>query len=121
MNTQKEIRKLQLINYISFFLIIMLVGALTNCYALTANDGRMPVHTDKYYIDGTYHCSYQEKEEVKMYWTTDIIPLFGRSFWSIGDALIIFGAIMNVVFCSKFILLGRKKKRKAKGLNSSGS
>ena len=113
MNTQKEIKKLKYIIYSIFFIVIMLVGALTNCYALTTNGGRMPVQTDKYYIDETYHFAYKDKEEVKMYWTTDIIPLFGRSFWSIGDVFIISGSIMNIVFCSKLILLGRKgKKRK---------
>ena len=116
MNIEKEITHLKYRHYLVLFLVVMCIGGLVNVLAIALNGGRMPVLTDERLISEEYHFPFTDKNEVKGFYYTDLIPFFGHSYWSFGDALIIFGVIMNIIYSVKLLRLKDKGKKKKQNL-----
>lgn len=74
-----------------FFVLIFLVGGLSNLFVVNSNENKMPV---KYFysFQGEKHFSYIEKDEVKFWYLSDVFELSNFIF-SIGDFFLFLGLI----------------------------
>src|SRR3972149_3653203 len=86
---------------LSFLLNLAQLGAVLNLTALYNNGGKMPVLTESKYSNPT-HFSYQDKDEIELWFLTDIISI-RNSVFSIGDFLIIFSGITISYYSVIFI------------------
>lgn len=87
---------------------ILMMGMVFNFYAITSNDGRMPVESN-YGFDTERHFSFQNKDEVKFYYLTDIIKL-PFTIVSIGDIIIVIGlGLMTIIVIH---MSNHRKKKK---------
>jgi len=79
-------------------LLIMFLGGSLNQFVVYKNNGKMPVKTIliplKY--DAT-HSAYLNKENVKLWWATDIFHGF-KSIYSLGDVVVWFGVFWFYLF-----------------------
>jgi len=78
--------------------ILILIGILSNLFALSFNNLRMPVKLkdNKYNIEDKIHKIIKPNEKVKFYYLTDIIRI-KHFIFSIGDILIWLGAIIVII------------------------
>jgi heme/copper-type cytochrome/quinol oxidase subunit 1 len=95
-------------------MIILLVGAILNCFAIAVNGGRMPVYTSDFIYNSSLHFTIQNLSEVNKPWLIDRWQ-FINQICSVGDLIIFFGATLFVLnIFSKIIILHKNKKRKWK-------
>jgi hypothetical protein len=78
-----------LLVWILFFMMMVMIGCTFNFYVIVGNGGKMPVQSF-YKFETDSHFSFVEGDEVNYFYLTDIIPL-GKSIWSIGDFIMLFG------------------------------
>ncbi len=94
-----RVKRLEISNYLLLVGIIVLTGALINNFALTVNDGRMPVLTNKY-IDDSTHFDYQDESSINHPAFSDKYRINFPDFYymySIGDVIIVFAAAFFLV------------------------
>lgn len=77
------------------FMMVCLVGAILNISVISTNGGRMPVLWEENY-SSLEHFSYQNKNEVRQWFLSDIID-FGGFIFSIGDFLMIIGLLLSTI------------------------
>jgi hypothetical protein len=97
---------------IIIYLLIIILGFLSNYAALSLNDGRMPVQTN-YYIDDSTHFSFQDQDEIKLYYLSDIFPIKTKNYTltiSIGDILLALGYLMFLMGLIKLVIYKHKNK-----------
>jgi len=87
------------------FMIIFFMGGLCNFLAIQHNEGKMPVLLDLNYTDDT-HLTYQNPFGVNMWILSDIFYTKWAIF-SIGDVLLVIGAVFVIYFLSLYWI--RKK------------
>jgi len=92
---------LKTIRFLSIFIIVIvsaflfvLIGAVLNQTAVSANGGKMPVYNS--YGEDDQHFGFDNKEDVKHFYLTDIIPI-GDYALSIGDILLFSGGLMYAI------------------------
>jgi len=105
----------------SIFLTIIIIGMGANFKVMTSNDGKMPVEVDSLqellgYETIVYegYLLFDDKEDIKYYYLSDILPFFNLGLFSIGDVFMIVGVmglLTNVFYHLFFILKKRKKER----------
>lgn len=85
-------------------LTILFSGVLLNYTVISKNDCKMPVPGGKYDIDmDDKHFFFESKDEVKYYYLSDIIVIFGGAI-SIGDILIFFGMVGSFGFSIRYLI-----------------
>lgn len=94
-----------------WFMVILLIGGLMNFLVISKNGGRMPVlnyniHNDEYFGYNEY-----EKDKIEYEIFGDRINIFGRCIASIGDILMIIGAI-GVLYGNANMVLNLRKRKK---------
>lgn len=108
--------------FIFLFLFIFTLGIALNYFALYMNNGKMPVYTNFPLNDYKLHFNFNDFAEVNVPYFTDIIqfPLYGNSFYSIGDFLFYIGFSGILIHAIIFVLEMRyyserhKKEKKKK-------
>jgi predicted choloylglycine hydrolase len=93
-------------------LLIIILGFLSNYAVLSLNDGRMPVQT-KYYLDDSTHFSFQDQDEIKLYYLADIFPIKTKNYTltiSVGDMLLGLGYLMLLMNLIRLIIYKHKNK-----------
>lgn len=83
----------------NFYALVLILGILSNSLAMAANDWKMPVLHDYPYQDNT-HITYTDKESVKLWILTDIIPIPNKWYiisFSIGDVILTCSLVMLLV------------------------
>ena len=90
-----------------------------NLTAQSKNGGRMPVLSNYDYLDysnaGDNHFPYQDKDEVNVWYLTDIIQI-PNGVWSVGDFILIISAVLLSLFGGDFIIEEIKEIREEKRL-----
>ena len=98
----------------NFFFMVIIFGVLVQYMVLSANDFRMPVKTE-YYIDTHTHFSYQENNQINLWLYSDWMKIPFRTYdlhISIGDLLMVIGAVGLITAQYKIIKHRRKNERK---------
>lgn len=95
---------------ISLLFNLLFIGALLNSQVILVNGGKMPVQVSLVSNKNT-HFAFQEKDEVELYYLSDIFS-FGRFNWSIGDFLLIGSGFSLGVYLGYFIIKEIKIRRK---------
>ncbi len=93
---EEKVKELSINQIILVGVIFLLAGAFTNNWALTTNEGRMPVLTD-YYRDSNTHFDYQNISEINDHQFSDKYKLpipNGFIMYSLGDVLIVLGGLI---------------------------
>jgi hypothetical protein len=91
----KKLTKNEIFLFIAMnFMAIVMIGICYNFTAVANNGGKMPVKADFNYEDNT-HFTYQNNSEIKNGILSDYI-YFADNIISIGDILIIFGALFYI-------------------------
>lgn len=80
-------------------LMIVLVGAFMNFKAIQYNNGKMPVFYQGY-ITSNQHFAFQDFNEIKYSYLSDIIPIGKRQIISIGDILLVSGGLIFAISLS---------------------
>lgn len=81
---------------------IILLGSSMNMFATSENHGKMPVYSERqnYYFADKTHFSYSNKEEVNVWYLTDIFYTTNSRneiWYSVGDVFLFAG--FNFVVC----------------------
>lgn len=94
---------LTIINF-KIYMIILLLGLMFNFLALAFNGWKMPVKTKLKRKETAYHKYYTNNKKVKLWFLTDIIATNFKikkkrfiGVHSIGDFIIYFGIILNII------------------------
>jgi hypothetical protein len=111
-------RNLFIAQYI--ILLILIAGITSNFLVVTNNGGRMPFYSEQIADSGsTYisesHFSFINKEEVKYYYLSDIIPLGDWMIVSIGDIIMAATFVLIIFSWVYYIIKYNKTKRIVSG------
>ena len=82
--------------------MVILVGMLLNFFAISINGNRMPVKTD-IIINNNEYFSYQDNSEVKAWLATDWINIKDKIAFSLGDIILVLGALGLILTIIKSI------------------
>lgn len=90
--------------YFKIYMIILLLGLMLNFLALAFNGWKMPVKTKLQRKETAYHKYYTNNKKVKLWFLTDVIVTNFKIkkrrlilIHSIGDFIIYFGLILNII------------------------
>jgi hypothetical protein len=93
---------IKLITLMLLSFVLIFGGGVANHFALVRNDCRMPVQGEGELVMGyERHFTFTNPEDVNFYYLTDIIKI-GRAVISIGDLLLVLGAISLVTIVIKY-------------------
>jgi len=96
--------------FLTFVLIISVMGMLFNVLAVLLNGGRMPVYSN-YHIQKTTHFSYSEFSKVNVFYFTDLFKIYHRNrilFFSVGD-FFIYSSLLLLSLVLIWYFINRKK------------
>jgi len=93
---EQQLKTISLRQDRNLFFMLIIVGALLNFMAASMNDSMMPVKTE-YQFNDSFHFSYQESSEVKLWFLTDIFNIKNIVVFSLGDIIVIFGLVGFII------------------------
>ncbi|MFW5793896.1 MAG: DUF5317 family protein [Bacillota bacterium] len=97
-------KKHDLLIYIIFFLILILIGVFCNMSAVLSNNGRMPVQSGNNNYQTDKHFGFTHPEEVNKYPLADIFYFsLNEMYYSIGDVMIISSFIIMIFILSYYV------------------
>lgn len=103
--TTKEFKRLILVVW-AFIMLIM--GAMFNCWVIIKNNLKMPVWT-KFYFETDTHIGFVYPHEINYFILSDIIRV-GHIYFSVGDLYMFIGVIgIITIVVKKIINKGDKK------------
>jgi len=77
--------------------VIILIGATLNFHAVISNGGRMPIESP-HYLETETHFTFQDKDDIKNYYLTDIINI-KNLYISIGDLMLGVSLVLMFIVC----------------------
>jgi hypothetical protein len=108
-----EIKKLKLQNMILFFLLLVMMGGVSNLNAVASNGGKMPVLSN-YYWETNTHFGYKDSSEINYPSIVDRFKIETENWvysFSIGDVLLyLFSALalISTIYLSYLEIRYRK-------------
>lgn len=103
--------RIYLFSFMIILIIFMFLGGFLNIAVVLANGGRMPVYTDRFYINNSDYFSYDDPSDVRLHRYADIFVINDYIFFSVGD-IIVFGSLLSFIFVGTILLIKNKKHRK---------
>lgn len=93
------------------FFIILFLGGTCNIVVTKFNDGKMPVLSDQYTHEESYHKYYSIDDKPNFWLLSDIIPIGSNFIMSIGDVIVLLSGIgFSITFIYYGILYDRDLK-----------
>jgi len=96
MNTENNLKIINLKQDRNFFLLILLFGSILNLYAMVLNDGKMPVKTNISFKE-EYHFGYNDLSKIRGWILTDIFNIKNKFVFSIGDVFVGVGIVGLII------------------------